>query len=419
MAEAPKPSQIRADLPQAIDDVVTRGMAKAPDDRFATAGELVRGAGEALNVPGRAPQVSAVGAGHDQSHRSEPREGVRSRRGAFLAVGGVVGVLAIVALVFAVTRRSAPSSGPPTSSPSAGVAASGKALLVAFDPKTGKPSGSPVALGKGTGTLTIGFGAVWVANADEDTVTRIDPTTRRVVATIHVGNGPLGIAVGEGDPNVWVVTKDSLWGIDPVTNSVIATVHLDSLPSAIAVGHGSIWVTYHIIPASGEGLYRIDPSTRTVTEKIDVTPSLISAVDVAIGEAPGVVWVLDPIVGGGNPGHLLRVGTLREHIDSTVLTSPIALAVEASAVWVLEASGAVSRVDPDSLKVVARIGTSSGASSIAVGEGGVWVVNRSKGSITRIDPATNQNGAPVALGGSPSSVAVGDGVVWVRLDGSP
>jgi streptogramin lyase len=49
--------------------------------------------------------------------------------------------------------------------------------------------------------VTIGFGSVWVACGD-GTVTRIDPTSGRVVAVIRTGAAARGIAAGNGA--VWV-----------------------------------------------------------------------------------------------------------------------------------------------------------------------------------------------------------------------
>jgi YVTN family beta-propeller protein len=47
----------------------------------------------------------------------------------------------------------------------------------------------------------VGLGSVWIASAD-GTVSRIDPSSSGVVATIKVGGTPSGIAVGAGQ--VWV-----------------------------------------------------------------------------------------------------------------------------------------------------------------------------------------------------------------------
>jgi serine/threonine protein kinase len=52
--------------------------------------------------------------------------------------------------------------------------------------------------------LAVGFGAVWVANSRDGTVTRYDPSTADI-STIRVGGTPISLAVGEG--GVWVVTQ--------------------------------------------------------------------------------------------------------------------------------------------------------------------------------------------------------------------
>jgi streptogramin lyase len=130
------------------------------------------------------------------------------------------------------------------------------------------------------------------------------------------------------------------------------------------------------------------------------------------------VWIIHPSAGIGNPGYLVRIDPISFRRRVNTIGSPVALAVDDSAVWILDVSGAVSRFDPSSRRTVARIGSANGASGIAVGEGGVWVFHRLKGSMIRIDPEAGTAGDPIAVGGSPSSVAVGEGLVWVRLDGA-
>jgi serine/threonine protein kinase len=53
--EAPAPSSLRPDLPQALDEVVHKGLAKDPDERYGTAGELAAAARGALSASGVTP----------------------------------------------------------------------------------------------------------------------------------------------------------------------------------------------------------------------------------------------------------------------------------------------------------------------------------------------------------------------------
>jgi YVTN family beta-propeller protein len=55
---------------------------------------------------------------------------------------------------------------------------------------------APVAVGRGAAGVAEGGGAVWVANAIDGTVSRIDPRARRVVKTLPVGGAPSEIAAG-------------------------------------------------------------------------------------------------------------------------------------------------------------------------------------------------------------------------------
>jgi YVTN family beta-propeller protein len=88
--------------------------------------------------------------------------------------------------------------------------------------------------------------AVWVADFQENAVTRISvprgglpPTPER----IPVGHGPTDVAVGSGA--VWVVNaKDgTVSRIDPMKNRVVRTINVGNAPQRVAAGLGRIWVT--------------------------------------------------------------------------------------------------------------------------------------------------------------------------------
>jgi streptogramin lyase len=140
------------------------------------------------------------------------------------------------------------------------------------DEATGKVAGS-VAVGSSPGLVayegTPGTRQVWVANTDDQTLTRIDATTRTPRGpVISLGTTPAGLAVGFG--SVWVLDKDAprLLRIDPDIGRTTGRVDLPFdpqadwgyFPAGLAIGAGSVWAAY-----DGPGhLIRVDPaSSRT------------------------------------------------------------------------------------------------------------------------------------------------------------
>jgi DNA-binding beta-propeller fold protein YncE len=92
-------------------------------------------------------------------------------------------------------------------------------------------------------------------NQTEGTVSRIDPKTNKVVATIDVGvpGGGGDIATGEG--SVWVTSFDfPISRIDPASNKVVQQF-VGKGGDALRVGLGSVWLS------NGEAgtVWRIDP----------------------------------------------------------------------------------------------------------------------------------------------------------------
>ncbi len=155
---------------------------------------------------------------------------------------------------------------------SANVAPNSVAII---DPASNDVVGSISNVGGRPSAVAVGEGAVWVANEDERSLARIDPTSLAVERT-PLELTPTGVAVGGGA--VWVahgiLGSVSRVGAD---GGVIATIP-DAAPRAsdgsIAVGEGTVW----FVSASGV-IAKIDPRTNEVVQPTGVAGTLPSAVD--------------------------------------------------------------------------------------------------------------------------------------------
>jgi YVTN family beta-propeller protein len=110
-----------------------------------------------------------------------------------------------------------------------------------IDVRTGHVSS--VAVGIAPRSVAVTPQAVWVSNSADGTVSRIDPATRKVVATIPVGQTPENPAVAS-DGTVFVpnVFDGTVSRIDPATNKVIDTIPVDAKPFPAAFAFGDVWV---------------------------------------------------------------------------------------------------------------------------------------------------------------------------------
>ena len=94
--------------------------------------------------------------------------------------------------------------------------------------------------------VIVALGSVWLTVGTEGEhgyLLRIDPRSDRIVARIPVGESPSGIAVSPGA--VWVTTPDNgtLSKIDPTTDRLIGTpVSMGDMPVGALYAYGALWV---------------------------------------------------------------------------------------------------------------------------------------------------------------------------------
>ena len=106
--------------------------------------------------------------------------------------------------------------------------------------------------------LAVGEGGVWATHPNQDVVTRTDPASTAVTATVAVAPGRLfGVAAGGG--SVWAVTDEALVRIDPTTNRAVAKAPFTRATpvgfTGVAVGGGAVWATNY----DRAELYRVNP----------------------------------------------------------------------------------------------------------------------------------------------------------------
>jgi DNA-binding SARP family transcriptional activator/DNA-binding beta-propeller fold protein YncE len=122
--------------------------------------------------------------------------------------------------------------------------------------------------------------SIWVVDAFENAVLRIDEHSGRVIGRVTVGEAPCCIAATS--EAIWVVSgRTQVWVVSPRTNSVEATIDVGEIPVAIDADDGAAWVANY----GDSSVSRIDAHSYQVTTiKLDRRP-----VDIAVGG--GRVWV--------------------------------------------------------------------------------------------------------------------------------
>ena len=347
----------------------------------------------AVAADSRAPPPAAAPSSVAADSRAPPvSRRARGRR----VLGGVAALVLLGGLaVFAVDRWSG----------SAGLSRIDENAVGSIDPGSGRIAGQ-YAVGRGPSALAVGGGSVWVANAGDGTVSRIE-RERAEIVTIPIGQDPADIAFGAG--SLWVTDRaGAVSQVSPSANQVVRRIAAGNAPRGIVAGYGALWVASEADRTVG----RVDLSRGAVTQKID-----LGANPTALAAGAGGVWVTSE-----EGGTVFRIEPRSGTVVSTIGVGhgPVDVAVGAGAVWVANRQDAtVSRIDPVTGAVTDTVPVGRDPSALAVGEGGVWVANRIDGTVSRIDPVRRRTAKTIAVKSSPSAIAVADGSVWTAALAAP
>jgi DNA-binding beta-propeller fold protein YncE len=369
-AEPPRLSERAPNLPPELDAVVARALAKRPDDRYPSAGDLARAARAALQGNPISQPERLVAAGE-----AAPLEGstvsatipvlpprryrARSSRRRFALVIGAV------------------------------AAAAGAAFGVAALLGSGDEEDRALRQGRATPTA-----------ADEGTTARATPTPEmRVTRTVRVGYRPNAIALAGG--YLWVASfNDGVMRMRWPTMSQRTTKRTGRGTGSIATGFGSIWISY----GPGRLIERVNPRTgQLVVPKLALPHRSRS---LAVGA--GAVWSA-----GGVPASIVRITPDGRRVTKRLSIDAGSLAARGNRLWAVgQGNRRLYEIDARTVTVVREIPTRADPKGVAVGAGAVWVANAGDDSVMRYDLRTRGKSF-VRVPDGPSMVAVRGNSVWV------
>jgi YVTN family beta-propeller protein len=385
--EPPLASDRRPELPQAIDAVIRKAMAKEPEHRYTTCAALIDAAEAAFGIRSRS--------------RRRGRLVVAALGAATLAAAGAVATAILLG----------GGDATPTVVPDS---------LVKVDLESDKIA-EVVPLGRipGTGIEIVGR-YVFAASEGDGTLTRVDARTGAVVNSGKF-NASGGLAAA-GAKRVWVASVgrrqvtlvDAALPLgaaeDPISSPRVPLPR-ETRGASLAVGDGALWIATYGAVGTGNGVverWRLHPLARLRTYRLayseygnDVTFGY-GAAWVALGAPAGAVLRVD-----ARSGRARRIPVGR---------FPDAVAVGFGSVWVVEKEDdTVRRIDPVTGRTRRVIAVGHLPFDVAVDQGSVWVTSECAGTVSRIDPATNRVVGTIELGYHPQGLAVDGDFAWVGV----
>jgi serine/threonine protein kinase len=417
--EPPRASRTRRGLPEQVDRVISRALAKEPAERYPTCGALVAAAERELGPPS-------------------------VRRRALLA-GVIVAVAAVAAVALAIGIGHESTHGLLPDS------------LVRIDPKSLKATEVAAQVGDAPDIVVESGGYLWVTsnimrdssassirNAGDRTLTRVDPATGQATP-VGGGLSPCGLA---SDPSgdVWVANCFPS-GTGQPSNVVRVNARTLKFSQQISVPGGTgfvrslVWGDGYLWAAdspSGSSPYvpaitRVDPQTGK-KRRIPVRAACADGCLLGWSGSHGDLWV-------GSTGSLTRVnGTTGtgKRIDSDVLDAagvpesdvrlePSSVVVDGDVVWVSDwsapqvvrvSAAGPARPERIPLPVLHRRACleDSCVWRLAAGAGFIWATTPRDAALWRIDPKTNAV-KRIHLPYVPTGVAADAHNVWVTVRG--
>lgn len=433
-APPPRPSDHGPDLPAELDAAVARAMAKAPEDRYPSAGDLGRAASAAAHgrtpteperrvargaaAPDAAP--SEPGLAGDAATRTAPDPELPTRtaetpprgprddgevvagphaRRVRLAAAAAAVVAVVAVLVIVLADFGEDPSGRAARPTATAVVAETATPWVARAAQTVEDVGD-----RPTG-IAYAAGDLWVASPESAYLTRVEAETGTERADHpKVGRDAQSI-VGDGD-DVWVaIGRDHVVvRLDARTGEERDRLAVPGAPRRIEVQGGDVWVATASEPGEPGLLLRYDRAAGRLEQTIPV-PEGVGA----LAASPDTLWIVKR-----DTNRLARVvGTALE--DTVDAPGPVrSMRYGEGAMWlVLAQEDTIGRYAMDWRGPVTAAAGHAPTTALVAG-GHLFVASRNDQSVLVLDPETlKPQTDPIPVPLNPIALAGADGDVWV------
>ena len=263
--------------------------------------------------------------------------------------------------------------------------------------------------------IAIAFGSVWIPDHYGRRITRIDPTSNKIVAVIQGTSSHPESALEIGD-QLWITGQmsDTMF-IDPKTNTP-SSDRLDGSHLYMAYGFDSVWLT-----TRENKLERLDPATKKSLALIpleDGVSDCMNSVFVPFATT-GSVWVdecdktelikVDPATNS-----VVSKTLYADLIDEAMAQTTVPAGKGNDFIWVSLPKGLL-RISPQTgrgLTFLPLDPFQAGEGFIAVTDEAVWVAG--DGQINRVDVATNTIDTTYKTQPGRLKLAIGFGSIWIR-----
>ncbi len=413
-APPPVPSAVRRGLPAQFDLAVARAMAKEPDERYPSAGDLGRAAQAAAvgrsptepermvargaAAPGAAPTEPGLAA--EASTRTAAQFAVtrpRRRRGPLLVAGGLL--LAVVGAVVAtaLAMREDPPGAAAVPRPTATADALPRAVAT-IERVGDRPDG-----------IALAGGDLWVISSRQPALTRVVAATgRERRGHPRVGHGASAI-VAYGD-SVWVAvddgTSNAVLRLDARTGQERSRISVPASPRRLAVDRSGVWVGTGSDVGQPGMVLRYDLESEDLLQRLDVREGVGGLL-----AAAGTIWVVKRDT---NKLARMKPGAIELDDWATLPGSAMSLSYADSAVWVvLDDQDTIVRVRARDAHLVQGPAGNDPTQSLQAG-GRVYVASRNTNAVLVLDPTTLEpTQDPIGVGVNPYALVADEQSIWV------